>query len=53
MSRSVAIYCRGKAVRAKTGTIRGVKALSGLVQRPDGRIFVFSILMQARPGGRE
>ena len=40
----------GRAVRAKTGTIRGVKTLSGLVQRPDGRVFVFSILMNANKG---
>ncbi len=32
-------------VRAKTGFINGVSALSGFVQRDDGRTFVFSILV--------
>lgn len=32
-------------VRAKTGFINGVSALSGYVQRADGRTFVFSILV--------
>jgi PBP4 family serine-type D-alanyl-D-alanine carboxypeptidase len=32
-------------VRAKTGFINGASALSGFVEREDGRIFVFSILV--------
>jgi D-alanyl-D-alanine carboxypeptidase/D-alanyl-D-alanine-endopeptidase (penicillin-binding protein 4) len=32
-------------VRAKTGFINGVSALSGFVQREDGRTFVFSVLV--------
>jgi D-alanyl-D-alanine carboxypeptidase len=32
-------------VRAKTGYINGVSALSGYVERDDGRTFVFSILV--------
>lgn len=38
----------GAAVWAKTGTIRGVKTLSGLLRRPDGEVLVFSILMNDR-----
>lgn len=34
------------AVRAKTGTVRGVSALSGYVQAPGGRLLSFVIMMQ-------
>lgn len=34
-------------VRAKTGFINGVSALSGYVQRDDGRTFVFSVLVNS------
>ncbi|MCA8958523.1 MAG: D-alanyl-D-alanine carboxypeptidase/D-alanyl-D-alanine-endopeptidase [Planctomycetes bacterium] len=35
----------GRSVRAKTGTIRGVKALTGVVEAPDRTVCLFSILM--------
>jgi D-alanyl-D-alanine carboxypeptidase/D-alanyl-D-alanine-endopeptidase (penicillin-binding protein 4) len=40
----------GKAVRAKTGTINGVKALSGIVRSKSGKTRLFSILMNRRKG---
>lgn len=35
-----------RRLRAKTGTLRGVSALSGTVARPNGEIVVFSVLTQ-------
>ena len=40
----------GKAVRAKTGTINGVKCLSGIVRGASRRPRLFSILMNKRKG---
>ena len=40
----------GKAVRAKTGTINGVKCLSGVVRGASNRPRLFSILMNRRKG---
>jgi D-alanyl-D-alanine carboxypeptidase/D-alanyl-D-alanine-endopeptidase (penicillin-binding protein 4) len=40
----------GQVVHAKTGTINGVKALSGMVQLPSGRLRLFSIIMNRRKG---
>jgi D-alanyl-D-alanine carboxypeptidase/D-alanyl-D-alanine-endopeptidase (penicillin-binding protein 4) len=36
-------------VHAKTGFINGTSALSGLIDRHDGRTFVFSILVEYPP----
>ena len=40
----------GKAVRAKTGTINGVKCLSGILRSKSGRTRLFCILMNRRKG---
>jgi len=40
----------GKAVRAKTGTINGVKCLSGILRSKSGRTRFFCILMNRRKG---
>lgn len=40
----------GRAVRAKTGTINGVKSLSGIVRTASGQVRLFSILMNRRKG---
>jgi len=38
-------------LRAKTGTLRGVSALSGTVARPNGDVVIFSILAQGYRSG--
>lgn len=38
-------------VRAKTGTLTGVHAISGLVTTADGRLLAFALLTDAAPGG--
>ncbi len=40
----------GAAVHAKTGTINGVKSLSGIVRTRAGKLRLFSILMNRRKG---
>jgi D-alanyl-D-alanine carboxypeptidase/D-alanyl-D-alanine-endopeptidase (penicillin-binding protein 4) len=41
---------RGR-LRAKTGTLRGVSSLAGLVRTADGRPVAFAMLVNARPDG--
>jgi serine-type D-Ala-D-Ala carboxypeptidase/endopeptidase (penicillin-binding protein 4) len=41
----------GPELRAKTGLLTRVTALSGLARRPDGRTFAFSILVNGFRGG--
>ncbi len=41
----------GRATRAKTGTINGVKCISGIVQTLDDGVRVFTILMNVTKGG--
>lgn len=43
---------RGR-VQAKTGTLTGVIALSGLLHGPDGRAVVFSLVSNGHPAGRK
>lgn len=38
-------------VRAKTGTLTGVHAISGLVTTAEGRLLAFAVLTDAAPGG--
>jgi len=40
-------------VRAKTGTLSGVHAISGVVTTADGRLLVFAILADRVPGGTD
>ncbi|MEH1013740.1 D-alanyl-D-alanine carboxypeptidase/D-alanyl-D-alanine-endopeptidase [Micromonospora sp. CPCC 206060] len=40
-------------VRAKTGTLTGVHAISGLVTTADGRLLAFAVLTDRVPGGSE
>jgi D-alanyl-D-alanine carboxypeptidase/D-alanyl-D-alanine-endopeptidase (penicillin-binding protein 4) len=39
-----------RRLRAKTGTLRGVSALSGYVEDPEGEVIAFSILVQGYKG---
>jgi D-alanyl-D-alanine carboxypeptidase/D-alanyl-D-alanine-endopeptidase (penicillin-binding protein 4) len=41
---------RGR-IRAKTGTLRGVSSLAGLVRTRDDELVAFALLVNARPGG--
>jgi D-alanyl-D-alanine carboxypeptidase/D-alanyl-D-alanine-endopeptidase (penicillin-binding protein 4) len=40
-------------VRAKTGTLSGVHAISGVVTTLDGRLLAFAVLANKVPGGQE
>lgn len=40
-----------RRLRAKTGTLRGVSALSGTVARPNGDVVIFSVLAQGYKSG--
>lgn len=40
-----------RRLRAKTGTLRGVSALSGTVARPNGDVVIFSVLTQGYKSG--
>ena len=39
-----------RRLRAKTGTLRGVSALSGYVEDPEGEVIAFAILVQGYKG---